>query len=163
MTKSSIYVETSIISYLIARPTNNLLAAAWQKSTVDWWNYQRDKFDLFISEVVAEEAKRGDPDAALRRMEVLEGLPHLSITDAVKRLSKSFLEEGPLPPKAVDDALHIAIASVHNMDYLLTWNCRHIDNAELKPVLRTICISKGFAYPEICTPQELMGVDENEG
>lgn len=85
----------------------------------------------------------------------------LAITQAVVTLSKALLQEGALPKKALDDSLHIAIAAVHDVDYLLTWNCRHIDNAEMKPVVRKVCAANGYVCPEICTPQELMGVDEN--
>jgi hypothetical protein len=110
---------------------------------------------------VLEEAKRGNPDAASRRVEALSGIPLLAITEAVAALAKALIKERALPTKALDDSLHIALAAVHGMDYLLTWNCRHIDNAEMKPVVRSICVANGFISPEICTPQELMGVEEN--
>ena len=157
-----VYIETSIVSYLTARPSNNLLAAAWQAATADWWNTQRQRFDLFASSVVLEEAKKGDPDAASRRLSVLAGLPLLAINDDVFSLSKLLLQEHALPKKALDDSLHVALSSVHGIDYLLTWNCRHIDNAEIKPIIRSICIVNGYSCPEICTPQELMGVVDDD-
>ena len=114
-------------------------------------------FDLYVSELVLEEAGRGDEDAAQKRLRNLENIPLLAVTDSAVELSKKLLEQGALPPKATDDALHIALTSVHNIDYLLTWNCRHIDNAETKPIVRSVIITNGYFCPEICTPQELMG------
>ncbi len=161
MDKKIVYIETSIVSYLTARPSSDLLAAAWQKVTIDWWDTQRDRFDLFASDIVIEEAGRGDDLAATRRLEALAGIPLLAITDEVLALSEALIEEGALPKEAVGDSLHIAISAVHGVDYLLTWNYRHIDNAERKPIIRKVCLANGYGYPEICTPQELMGVYEN--
>ncbi len=161
MEKKTVYIETSIVSYLTARPTNDLLAAAWQKTTIDWWDTQSSRFCLYTSNVVTEDAGRGNPDAASRRLEALSGIPLLAITEAVVVLSKALIQERALPAKALDDSLHTALAAVHGIDYLLTWNCRHIDNAEMKPVVRSVCATHGYVSPEICTPQELMGVDED--
>ena len=155
----TVYIETSIVSYLTARPTSDLLAAAWQKTTVDWWDTRRSRFRLYTSRVVMEEAGRGNAEAAARRLEALAGIPLLAITDEVVALAKVLIQKGALPKNAIGDALHIATAAVHTMDYLLTWNCRHIDNAEMKPVVRGFCTACGYMCPEICTPQELMGAD----
>lgn len=160
--KPKIYIETSIISYLTARPSNNLIAAAWQKETIDWWEYQRSRFSLYISEIVIEEASRGDSKAASKRLEALAGLPILPLNKEAVELSKTLIQEGGIPKKALDDALHVAIAAVHGIDFLLTWNCRHIDNAEMKPKIRNICQRQGFRCPEIATPIELMGVDQDD-
>ena len=162
MGKKTVYIEISIVSYLTARPSNDLLAAAWQKTTVDWWDTQRGRFELYISDLVTEEAKKGDSEAADRRLKALTDIPVLAITDDVLEFSKSLMLEKAVPRKALDDSLHIALSAVHGVDYLLTWNCRHIDNAETKPIIRTICITNGYSYPEICTPQELMGVFEDD-
>ncbi|MBI4768680.1 MAG: type II toxin-antitoxin system VapC family toxin [Deltaproteobacteria bacterium] len=161
MDKKTVHIETSIISYLTARPSNNLLSAAWQKVTSDWWDTQKNRFELFASDVVIEEAGRGDDLMAGRRLEALIGIPLLAITDEVVGLSESLIQAGALPPKALGDSLHIALSAVHEIDYLLTWNYRHIDNAEAKPLIRKVCAEKGYGYPEICTPQELMGGVEN--
>ena len=161
MDRKKAYVETSIVSYLTARPSSDLLAAAWQKITVDWWDTRRKRFDLFASELVIEEASRGDDEAAGRRLEALAGMPLLAITDEVVALSEALIQKGVLPRQAVGDSLHIALTAVHGVDYLLTWNYRHIDNAENKPLIRQICLANGYGCPEICTPQELMGVDDN--
>ena len=159
--KKTVYIETSIVSYLTARPTSDLLAAACQKITVDWWDTQKNRFDLYTSDVTVEEAGRGNYEAAARRLEALSGIPVLPITETIVALSKALLQGRALPPKALDDAFHIAISAVHGVDYLLTWNCRHLDNAETKPIMRSVCTIYGHTSPEICTPQELMGVFED--
>lgn len=161
MNRKKVYIETSIVSYLTARLSHDLLAVAWQSATVDWWDTQRQRFDLYSSSIVIEEAKKGDPEAASRRLNVLDGIPLLAIVDDVVKLSTILIQEKALPEKALDDSLHVALSAVHGIDYLLTWNCRHIDNAETKPIIRSVCVINGYSYPEICTPQELMGVMED--
>ena len=146
------------LSYLTARPSSDLLAAAWQKATIDWWDTQKSRFDLFVSSIVIEEAERGDDIAVARRLKALAGFPLLAITDEVISFSEALIREGALLKKAIGDSLHIALSAVHGIDYLLTWNYRHIDNAETKPIFRRVCLSNRYKYPEICTPQELMGV-----
>jgi len=157
----TVYVETSIVSYLTARPPRDLLAAAWQRATVDWWDTQRSRFRLYVSDVVVEEAGRGDADASARRVEALAGIPRLAVTDPVVALSKRLIQDGALPATALGDAVHIAVSAVHGVDYLLTWNCRHIANAETRPLVRSVCAILGHPCPEICTPHELMGVTED--
>ena len=159
MAKKKIYIETSIVSYLTGKPSRNILVVAWQSLTVEWWEKRKMEFDIFSSELVIEEARRGDKEAAERRLNALKNVPLLKITDSAVELAKKLVNENILPQKAIDDALHIALASVHNMDYLLTWNYRHIDNAEIKPLVRQIILSNGYICPEICTPQELLGGD----
>jgi len=158
----TVYVETSVLSYLTARPTRDVLAAARQQMTCEWWDTRRARFEVFVSPLVDQESRRGDPDAARRRVEALAGLPTLEIVEDAYDLAAALLAEGALPSAAEDDATHIALAAVHSMDYLLTWNCRHIDNAETKPIVRSVCATHGYACPEICTPEELMG-DQDEG
>lgn len=160
--KHTVYIETTIFSYLTTRSSNNLVAAAWQQITSDWWNNQRHRFELYISELVVAEAERGDKDAAERRLEIIRKMPELSITEETISIADKLVEKGAIPFKAADDAMHIAVAAAHGVDYLLTWNCRHIDNAETKPLIRKVCEDSGCAYPEICTPQELMGETDDE-
>ena len=157
MTKETVYIETSVVSYLTARPTGDLVAAAWQKITVDWWETQRQRFELRASEVTVGEAARGDAEARKRRLSALARVALLPVTDAAIELSKALVRGGAVPARAETDALHVAVAAVHGVDYLLTWNCRHLDNAEAKPAMRRICAECGHVVPEICTPQELMG------
>jgi predicted nucleic acid-binding protein len=158
----TVYVETSILSYLTARPSRDLLAAAHQQVTREWWDGRRGRFEVFISPLVEQEARRGDPAAAQRRVEALHGLAMLEIVEDAYDLAVALIAEGALPPSAEEDATHIAMAAVHGIDYLLTWNCRHIDNAETKPIVRSVCATRGYTCPEICTPEELMG-EEDEG
>jgi len=156
----TIYIETSIVSYLTALPARDLLAAAWQNATSSWWQTQRQRFELFTSQLVIDEAGQGHPQAAQRRLQSLADIPHLSMPDPVIDLATALLDEGALPENATDDALHVAVSAYHGVDYLLTWNCRHIDNAEMKPRMRSVCAVHGYACPEICTPLELMGEDD---
>ena len=122
-----VYIETTVASYLTARPSGNLLAAAWQKTTSDWWETQRRRFDLYTSDVTLEEASRGDSVAAQRRLQILAGIPLLELTDGAVELAERLLSVGAIPAGVIDDALHVGVASVHGMDYLLTWNFRHLD------------------------------------
>ncbi len=158
----SVYVETSIISYLTAQPSRDLRAAAWQQITAQWWQQERSKYELYTSALVIREASRGDAEAARRRLQVLEELSELAVDDEVERLTDKLIEGGAVPVGAEGDALHIAAAAVHEMDYLLTWNCRHIDNAVTKPIIRSICAVAGYACPEICTPVELLSEESSD-
>ncbi|MEN6426965.1 MAG: type II toxin-antitoxin system VapC family toxin [Phycisphaerales bacterium] len=158
MNKPSVYIETSIIGYLTARPSPGLLAAARQQITVYWWENRRAGFDLFTSEVVMLESRSGDPDAIARRLDVLRGITELVLTDRAKELARMLVAQKAIPTKAQADALHVATAAVHRMDYLLTWNCRHINNPEIKPLVRRVCESLGIACPEICTPLEIVEI-----
>ena len=158
----TVYIETSILSYLTARPSRDLLAAARQQVTRTWWDAHRPRFEVFVSPLVDQESRRGDTDAAHRRVEAATDIPVLQIVEQAYELAAALIAEGALPASAQDDAAHIALAAVHGMDYLLTWNCRHIDNAETKPLVRSVCAKHGYACPEICTPEELMG-GEDEG
>ena len=156
MDRKTVYIETSVVSYLTARPSGDLLAAAWQKVTVDWWETQRGRFDLFTSNTTVEEAGKGDPVAITRRLDVLAGISKLSTTMVAIALSKELLRQGAIPSVAENDVAHVAVSAVHGIDYLLTWNCHHLDNAEIKPFVREICALHGWKSPEICTPRELM-------
>ena len=158
----SVYVETSVISYLTARLSRDLLAAAHQQVTREWRDYHRHRFELFISPMVLDEASRGDPEAASRRLAALDGFSVLEATSSAADLVDVLIADGALPSVARDDATHVAIAAVHSVDYLVTWNCRHIDNAETKPLIRSVCAVHGYPCPEICTPEELMGGIPNE-
>ena len=143
-----VYIETSIISYLTAWPSPEILMAASQEITRIWWEDKRSRYDLFISELVFVEASRGDPDAAQRRLEKLQGLSELEITTETLALANRFLDEGALPKVAANDATHLAVAAMNELDYLLTWNCRHLDNAEKKPLMRSVCAIAGYSCPK---------------
>ncbi|MGH2583937.1 MAG: type II toxin-antitoxin system VapC family toxin [Dehalococcoidia bacterium] len=154
--KRKVYLETTIASYLTAWPSRDLITAAHQQLTRDWWQNRREEFDLFISPAVLRESGGGDPEAATRRLAVLNDLPLLELTGAATTLAQELVREVPLPAKAAVDALHIAIAVVHGIDYLLTWNCTHIANAALRTQIDAVCRANGYASPVICTPEELL-------
>jgi hypothetical protein len=160
--KPKVYIETTIISYLTAWRSPQLVMAANQESTRSWWDEQRHKFDLFVSEVVIQEASAGDPVASLRRIEAIKGVPILLINDDIRQLAKELVTRTPLPETARADSWHIATATVNGMDYLLTWNCRHIANATLRNTMATICREAGYQIPIICTPVELMEEHGND-
>src|SRR5262245_61052701 len=153
--RPKVYLETTIPSYLTAWPSRDLIIAAHQQITQQWWSTRKSEFDLFISQPVLDECSEGDEEAAARRLAAVSGIPLLSVTDKTTPLAESLLARVPLPPKAAADALHIAVAAEHGMDYLLTWNCAHIANAVLRPRIEAICREAGFAPPIICTPEEL--------
>ena len=163
MATLSVYIETSIVSYLAARPSRDLLTAACQQITAEWWQDRRHLYDLFTSELVIAESRAGDPDTAAKRLELLRGVPELAISDNAKRVASALIAQGALPDKAQADALHIAVAAVHGVDYLLTWNCRHIDNPLMRPAVRAVCDAEGFRCPETCTPIEIMEVRQHGG
>ena len=126
-------------------------------ATREWWDIRRPQFNLYISQVVLNEVARGDTEMATRRLEILRDFPLLEVSEAVQTLADLFLAKSSLPAKAADDALHIAIATVYGLDYLLTWNCKHIANAQIQKKLSQISNEAGYELPTICTPYELMG------
>lgn len=154
--KSRVYLETTIASYLTAWPSRDLVTAAHQQITREWWQKRRSDFDLFISQIVLREAGAGDPDAAAQRLQSLQDIPVLEERDEAVELAATLVGAIPLPKKAELDALHIALAVVHGMDYLLTWNCTHIANAALRHQIEAICHTRGYETPVICTPEELL-------
>ena len=161
--KSSVYVETTIVSYLVGwLSRNDLQVAANQELTRRWWMTRRHQFDLFASSLVLDEASDGDANLAAERLRFLESATVLSVTDAAHALKVDLLRRACVPTKAENDALHIAVAAVHGIEYLLTWNCKHIANAVTLPVVYDTCRAAGYEPPFVCTPQELMGADDDE-
>jgi hypothetical protein len=152
---SKVYLETTIPSYLVGRPSRDLIVAAHQQITLDWWSQARAKFDLFISEAVLEEIRGGDPSMAARRLKIVEGLPILSLRDNVRDLVRIYDGQLGLPPHARADVLHIAFAVSYELDYLLTWNCKHIANGRVIQRLGDLNLRLGRATPVIVTPEEL--------
>ena len=152
----SVYLETTIIGYLTSRPSRDLIVAAHQQLTRDWWDLHRTSYDLFVSEAVVAECGAGDPQAAQERLGCLSDLPVLDVTGEAELLAESLIRGVPLPDKANIDALHVALATVNGIDYVLTWNCTHIANAVLQHRIEAICRAAGYNPPIICTPQQLM-------
>jgi len=156
MSKRSVYIETSYVSVLTARPSRDLLAAANQAVSAEWWDKRRSEFELLVSELVVAEAEQGNADAARCRLDLIAELPSLEVDAAAADLQAALIAGGALPQGADVDAFHVAVAAVNGVDYLLTWNCRHIANAAMRPRIEQICRNCGFEPPVICTPIELM-------
>ncbi|MBW4621208.1 MAG: type II toxin-antitoxin system VapC family toxin [Cyanosarcina radialis HA8281-LM2] len=153
----SLYIETSILGYLTARPSRDLVVAANVEVTREWWDTRRSQFTLYASQAVVKEVSQGDAEIASRRLEILRNFLLLDINQSVLDLAEQFLGRSNLPTKADVDALHIAAATVHGMDYLLTWNCKHIANAQIQGKLAEISLDFGYELPILCTPYELLG------
>ncbi len=152
-----VYLESSIISYLAARPSRDLVTAARQQLTHEWRTRRRSAFEPCISELVIAEVAAGDPDAAERRVQLIRELPSLSISEEAIALARDLAQSAGLPARAAVDALHISLAACHGIDYLLTWNSTHIANAEFRPKVERACRENGYEPPVLCTPDELMG------
>lgn len=155
MANPKVYVETTVVSYLTAQPSRDIVLAAHQQITREWWQ-RRDRFELFVSEAVLREAAGGDPAAAAQRLAALQGIAVLDVSPAaVGDLARRLVSATAVPERAVVDAVHIAVAAVNGMDYLLTWNCAHIANAATRGKIERECRGAGYAPPVICTPEEL--------
>lgn len=151
-----VYIETTVVSYLTARPNRDVVIAGHQQITHEWWDTRRESYELCVSQLVRKEAGAGDIQAAQERLEVLKPMTLLETSDQALDLAKELIQAGALPAKAADDALHIAVAAMNGIPYLLTWNCRHPANATMRPVIETVCAGKGVKAPIICTPEELL-------
>lgn len=156
--KPTVYIETTIISYLTARPSRDLIGAAHQQLTVDWWDNMRPQVQCFISPFVIQEASRGDADAVTRRMSVISELPILQLNDEIQEIAQRYFSATQIPERAKLDAFHLAVAAWHKMDYLLSWNCKHIVSARVRKITADINNNLGIHTPVICTPEELMEV-----
>ena len=158
--KPKVYIETTVISYLTARPSRDLVTAAYQQVTQDWWLDSRPHFDLFISQLVKDEAGGGDKSAAQKRLQALNGLPLLPTKQDALELAKAIMSQALIPQKASEDALHIALATTNGIDYLMTWNLKHIANATTRAKIEALCRAEGYEPPVICTPEELKEVED---
>lgn len=158
----TVYLETTFISYLVALPSRDLVVAAHQQTSRDWWEKRRNYFRIVISQVVLDEISAGDSSEIRKRLELVRQLQVLDAPLAAEMLTLAITDAGILPPKAVRDAAHVAVATVHGVDYLLTWNCRHLANAQISRRVSKICSDRGYQMPAICTPEELLEGTENE-
>ena len=156
MTKPSVYVETSVVSYLTARPSRDLIIAAQQAMTREWWRDAQERFVLVASELVLTEAAEGDTDAARARLTALEFVTRLDTTEDAATLTRRLMELGAFPREAAPDAAHVSVAATNRVDYLLTWNLRHIASAAARSRIERACRKAGYEPPIICTPNELM-------
>ncbi|MEI6066887.1 MAG: type II toxin-antitoxin system VapC family toxin [Methylococcaceae bacterium] len=159
--KSTVYIESSVISYLTSRPNRDVVIAGRQAITIDWWENHRHRFELRISILVEEEIGRGDLSAAQQRLERVAEIPSLSISDEATRIADLLLAKSAVPPGSEEDALHIAIAAAQGADFLLTWNFKHINNAETKAAIIRLVESCGYVCPQLCSPEELGGISDD--
>lgn len=154
--KEKIYIESSVVSYYTSNPNRDLIIAGRQQITCEKWPKLIQLFDPCISVLVLEEIKQGDPDAAQKRLAAVQRFTVLAITDRAEQLAYELLKD-TIPPSNPDDALHIAIAASNGVDFLITWNFTHINNAQLKLKIVEIVEKYGYNCPAICSPEELLG------
>ena len=156
------YIETTIPSYYVARPSNSLIQASRQASTREWWDGGCSGLDLFTSLETLDEAAKGDVEMANARQDLLAAVRLLPVTDEVIELAANLVSTGLVPAKAASDAMHIAVASVHRIDYLVTWNFKHIANPFSRDRLRIAVADVGFELPVMCSPDELLQNNEDD-
>lgn len=156
-----VYIESSVISYLVSRPSRDVVISGRQAISHDWWENHRQRFEIRVSALVEEEISRGDSLADQRRLVLIEGIPSLAISDETTELAELLLTQGAVPEGSEEDALHIAIAVAQGVDYLLTWNFKYINNAEMKSTIAKVVESCGFICPQICSPEELGGTSND--
>ena len=154
--KQKIYIETSVVSYLVARQSRNIVIAAHQAATIDFWNHLCD-YEVYISDIVIQESAQGDPNQAEKRTQALNPLLVLQLDEQAKFLARDFIASKVIPDKCPEDALHIAVAAVNGMDVIVTWNFKHINNPVTRIMVREIVEKHGWSCPEICSPEELLG------
>ena len=155
--KPIVYIESSVISYITSRPSRDVVIAGRQAISHDWWENCRQRFDIRVSVLVEEEIGQGDTLAAQTRLALIRDVPSLKLSDEAAQLAEQLISHGAVPKGSEEDALHIGIAAAQGTDYLLTWNFKHINNAEMKSSITRIVESFGFICPQICSPEALGG------
>lgn len=158
--KESVCIESSVISYLTARPSRDLVIAAHQAVTAEWWNGHRLQYDVYVSPLVVEEISAGDASAAEERLRAIGDIPSVAIAAEAESLASALLAANAVPANSTRDALHIAIAATQGIDYLITWNFRHINNASTRTMVANVVSTFGLVRPVLCSPEELMGEDD---
>ena len=156
--KPKLYLETTVVSFLAARPSKDKVLAGQQESTHRWWREKRHQYEIFLSRLVWDEAAKGDKTAAGRRIKLIRPFRWLQTTAAVVKLAQALVSKKAIPPNAARDAVHIALGAVYGMEFLLTWNFTHINNPATEEQVRTVCHQYGFHCPVICTPDQLLSV-----
>ena len=156
----SVYIESSVISYLVARPSRDLVIAGHQAVTAEWWDNHRLRYDVFVSPLVVEEISAGDASAAEERLRVIMDIPSVTIAEEAESLASALMASNAVPANSARDALHIAIAATQGMDYLVTWNFKHINNASTRTMVVNVVSRSGLVCPVLCSPEELMGGDD---
>lgn len=155
--KQRVYIETTIVSHLTARPSKDVIMLAQQKLTREWWSEHRHLYELYTSQLVLDEAAKGDADSARKRLHALSGITVVGPVEPAITLAQNVLERGLLPARAATDALHLMTATVHRIEVLLTWNCRHLANPSLLVKVREFLRTNGYECPFVVTPHELPG------
>ena len=154
----SVYIETSIISYLTSKPSRDLISAAHQQTTSEWWAKVRPNVECYVSPFVIDEASRGDDEYARKRLEAITDFSVLEVNEEIENIAQKYFLALDIPDKAKIDAFHLAIAAWHQMDYVLSWNCKHIASARVQKMLQNANARLGIYIPIVCTPEELMEV-----
>ena len=152
----SVYIESSVISYITARPSRDVVTSARQAITIEWWETYKDSFEVFISELVLEEIGSVDLQASSNRLAIVDNIPVLVATVNAMALAKALISENAIPASSTEDALHISIAAVQGIDFLLTWNFKHINNANTRDKITQVINNFGFRSPVHCSPEELI-------
>ena len=156
----SVYIESSVTSYLTARPSRDLVIAGHQAVTAEWWNGHCLRYDVYVSPLVVEEISAGDALAAEERLRAIGDIPSVAIAAEAESLASALLAANAVPANSARDALHIAIAATQGIDYLITWNFRHINNASTRTMVVNVVSTSGLVCPVLCSPEELMGEDD---
>lgn len=157
--KLLLYIETSVVSYLTGRPSQNPIIAGHQAATQELWAVLSGMFSPYISDLLLQEAGKGDPVQAKTRLDAVDGLMALDVDQEVEQVAGMLIENGAVPAKCTEDAVHIAVAAVNGMDLIVTWNFKHINNPVMKQKMRDVLMSAGYRLPEICSPDELLEAD----
>ncbi len=154
--KPKVYIETTVVSYLVARASNNITVSDRQRLTRRLWEEYSDAFEFVTSDLVLEEAERGDPREAERRITLLDDLRTSPLSPEAAALAHKLIEAGAVPPQSLSDAQHIAIAVVHGIEYLVSWNYKHIVNETKRQHINDVCVATGYQPTTLCTPETLM-------
>lgn len=156
--KPTVYIETTIISYLTAKPSRDLIIAGHQQITTEWWTDVRPQVKCYVSAFLIDEASRGDKVYAQKRLGNIRGFAVLDVNEEIEDLARKYFAALQIPEKAKIDAFHLAVAAWHKMDYLLSWNCKHIASGRVQKMMQKINAELGVHTPIVCTPEELMEV-----
>lgn len=154
--RQRVYVETSVVSYFTARPSRDLIIAGHQEATRELWPSLGADYDAYISALVYEEAGKGDPEQARRRLGAIGSFRMLAVDDEARILAAKIIEGGGIPEDYPEDALHVAVAAANGIDVIVTWNFAHLNNPFTRMIVRQIIENEGYKCPEICSPEELL-------
>jgi predicted nucleic acid-binding protein len=158
--KKRVYIETTVVSYLTAKPSRDIMVVGHQEATRELWPELSTKYETYVSALVYEEARRGDPDQARVRLAAIKPFPMLDIDKEARTLAEKIIAKRGIPAEYPEDALHIAVAAVNGIEVVITWNIGHLNNPFTRKMVRQIVEGEGYGCPEICSPEELLEVDK---